>query len=97
MAEKLPLPAGSRNVAAADLNNDGFLDLVYTSTDGTFVSWNKDGQFQTGVRVSSSAAPFTFADMENRGATDIVQGGSVLRNDRKGGFTSRTAAGLPAE
>lgn len=95
-AEKLALPAQSRNIAAADLNNDSWLDLVYTSPEGTFVSWNKSGQFLPGIRVSAAISGFAFADTENRGVIDIVQGAAVLRNDRKGGFGARAAAGLPA-
>jgi tetratricopeptide (TPR) repeat protein len=95
--ESLPIAAGTRNVAAADLNHDGWIDIVATTSSGTHVFWNKDGKFQPGTLISSATTIFVIADLENRGASDVVIGTTVMRNDRKGGFVARTAAGLPQQ
>ena len=97
-AEKIALPANSRNVAAADLNNDGWLDLVYTSADGTLVAWNKEGQLSSRESASRPLiAPSRSQTWRTGASLDVVQAGAVLRNDRKGGFARQSAAGLPAE
>jgi hypothetical protein len=85
------IPAGAINLTAADLNNDGWIDVAYTGGDGTYVSWNRNGKFTPGERVSEAGSAFAIEDLENRGAMDIVLGPTVLRSDRKGGFTTRQA------
>lgn len=95
IVENLKLPAGAMNLSAADLNHDGWIDLVYTAANGTHVSWNKNGSFQPGQLLTAERSAFAFADLENRGALDIIFGPLVLRNDRKGSFTARQTD-LPA-
>ena len=94
--EDVIVPAGATNISAADLNHDGWIDAVYTGADGTFVSWNRNGKFEPGHKLTSERSVFTFADLENRGTLDIVFGPNVLRNNRKGEFTSRQAPELAA-
>ena len=47
MPRSSPFPRGATNVAAADLNNDGWIDAVYTASTGTHIAWNKNGVFQS--------------------------------------------------
>jgi tetratricopeptide (TPR) repeat protein len=96
-AENVPISAKSINVAAADLNHDGWIDAVYTGPNGTFVSWNKNGKFEQGQMATPLRSAFAFADLENRGALDIIFGNDVLRNNRKGAFVSRQVPELPAD
>ena len=57
-AEKIAIPAGATNVAAADLNNDGWIDVVYTAADGTHVAWNKNGSSSRPGDASPTAVGF---------------------------------------
>jgi tetratricopeptide (TPR) repeat protein len=93
--ETLPIAAGTRNPMAVDLNHDGWIDLVATTESGTYVFWNKDGKFQPGTAITNTTSAFAIADLANRGASDLITGTTVMRSDRKGGFTARSAAGLP--
>lgn len=95
-AEKTSIPAGAANVTAADMNNDGWIDAVYTAVTGTHIAWNKDGKLQPGQPITPQRSGFALADLENRGALDIVSGNSVWRNDRRGTFTKR-ATPLPLD
>jgi hypothetical protein len=83
--EKLPVPAGAAQLSAADLDNDGWIDLVLTDANSVLVSWNQGGSLQAPVVVASGAGPYALADLERRGALDIVLAGSIVRNlgDRK--------------
>lgn len=93
---KLSIPAGTSNATAADLNNDGWIDVIYTGATGTHIAWNKDGAFQSGQPVTPLKSGFALADLENRGTLDLVIGPAVFRNDRKGGFTKRDSP-LPTD
>ncbi len=95
-AELIAVPQKATNVATADLNNDGWIDVVYAEQDGTHVAWNRNGKFEPAAAISSARSAFTFADLENRGTLDIVFGREVLRNNGKGTFTARQTE-LPAE
>jgi tetratricopeptide (TPR) repeat protein len=95
-AESIAIPPGATNLAAADLNNDGWIDVVYTAADGTHIAWNKSGRFESSPVLSSNRSSFTLVDLENRGALDIVFGREVLRNNGAGAFTARQTD-LPAE
>ena len=95
-AETIAIPQKATNVAAADLDNDGWIDVVYTDQDGTHIAWNRNGAFEPGPAVSSARSAFTFIDLENRGVLDIVFGREALRNNSKGAFTARQTD-LPSE
>jgi Tfp pilus assembly protein PilF len=95
-AEDIPIPAGAANIAAADLNNDGWIDAVYNAPDGTHIAWNRNGKFEPGPALTPVRTAFTFVDLENRGSLDIVFGREVLRNNGKGVFTGRQTD-LPSE
>lgn len=94
--EDVAIPAGATNVAAGDFNHDGWIDAVYTASNGTLLSWNRNGKFESGQVLTTLRSAFIFADLENRGALDVVFGSAVLRSDRKGGFVTRQS-GLAAE
>ena len=96
-AEKLTIPAGATNVAAADLNNDGWIDVVYTASDRHTHRLEQERSIpERARRITPVRSGFALADLENRGTLDLVSGPTVFRNDRKGGFTKRADA-LPVD
>ena len=52
MPRSSPFLQERRNVTAADLNNDGWIDVVYTASTGTHIAWNKNGAFETGPPIT---------------------------------------------
>jgi tetratricopeptide (TPR) repeat protein len=79
-AEKLPIKAGVRELTPADLDNDGWIDLLFTDGTSILVSWNKSGALQAPVAIASGSGPYALADLERRGALDLVLAGTAVRN-----------------
>lgn len=88
---------GSRQLAVADLNNDGRPDIVATGGAGNLVSvlpGNGDGTFGAAVSYPTGAYAhyLTIADVDGNGSKDLVVSNrgdmsiSVLRNDGSGAF-----------
>lgn len=73
-------PAGARELRAADLDNDSWIDLAFA---GGF-ALNRDGKFE--ARTAPAAGPFALADLENRGALDFIAAGAVHPNAGAGQF-----------
>jgi len=95
-AAPLPaLPAGTRALAAHDLDADRFTDLAAAGPEGVVLLRNdQEGGFE---RIGEPAGPagaraLASLDVENRGAADLVAGGAVLRT--QGGARLREAASL---
>jgi len=84
------LPAGAKSLLAADMNNDRATDLIVSTGLGAFVAWNRTDGFVKGAELKAEGAA-AIADFENRGLFDIAAGGTVYRNDGKGGFEARKA------
>jgi uncharacterized protein (TIGR03437 family) len=60
-------PAGP--LAAADLNGDGILDLIFSTT---YRLGNGDGTFKSPASVPGAEAPFVVADLNHDGKLDIA-------------------------
>jgi tetratricopeptide (TPR) repeat protein len=84
-AEPLPaLPAGARDLAAADIDGDGWTDIVAATADRRpllLLNGGDERQARSGWRAlpppAAARAPALLADLENRGVVDIVAGGAV--------------------
>jgi tetratricopeptide (TPR) repeat protein len=88
--EAVPLdtiPQGATHIAAFDINNDGWTDLVVG--DGKhlrlLVNDQKDG-FQSSPLPAGAVAPFVFMDLEARTVSELIAGGIVFRNKGRGSF-----------
>jgi tetratricopeptide (TPR) repeat protein len=79
-AGKLPIEPGAKSLSPADLDNDGWIDLVYTDGASILISWNREGSLQAPVKIADGGAPFALADLDNRGILDIALSGSLIRN-----------------
>ena len=86
-ARPAPLPAGAAQLRAADVTNDGWIDVLYAVGDSLFMLRNRNGGFAaepvSGAKVSGE---ITIADLENRGLQDIVTGAVLARNLGGGKF-----------
>jgi len=93
-----PLSPNSGDVAVADFNGDGILDLVIAGGQETSVlPGNGDGTFGTPVisRFASYGGPVSVADFNGDGIPDLAVGEFVLLGNGDGTFwfvTSLTSA-----
>jgi tetratricopeptide (TPR) repeat protein len=89
------LPAGASQLHAADLNNDGWIDVVYST--GGKLGWlrNHEGTFLPEAIEAQVGGEIAIADLDNRGLQDMVTGGFVARNLGDGKFEVQPIS-LPA-
>jgi len=85
------LPAGATSLRAEDVDNDSWVDLAFNAPSGIGLAFNRGGKFQA-ARVGASGV-LEFADLENRGLSDLIAGNSVYRNQ---GLGKLAAAQTPA-
>jgi enediyne biosynthesis protein E4 len=98
-----PSPVSGTGVAWADVNNDGWPDLLVCGSPNVLYTNRGDGtlaRVTTGTLISESgvAGGAAWGDYNNDGWVDLVMpkpGGNVLfRNDHGTNFTRMTASGL---
>ena len=88
------LPAGAANLQAFDIDNDGWLDVAFSTEKGVGFLMNRQGRLEA-IATPAGAGGFVFADLANRGAGELVAGGAVYRNRGLGRFAAaETPAGL---
>ena len=89
------LPPGASMLQVADLDNDGWLDLAFRTPKNVALLVNRQGKLEAAVTPASGV--FGLADLTNRGALELLAGGSVYRNLGLGRFAAaEKAAGLSA-
>ncbi len=97
--------AYSRGIAAADLNKDGYIDLITADEVSCAVSvmmGKGDGTFQDKVSYSVGLGPWslTVGDLNNDGWSDLATGNymgntvSVLLNNKDGTFAAKADYGV---
>jgi Tfp pilus assembly protein PilF len=86
------VPAGASAISAYDINNDGWIDLAVTASDGVHLLLNAGGTFETAANVLRGSGRPIFADFENRGLGDLVLNSTIYRNDGVGMFVERPPA-----
>jgi len=91
----LPWGGGPTDLASADFNEDGILDVVVIDdyTHARLMLGNGDGTFQNFTEhpthdISSNFWMMTVADMNRDGHVDVVTPSSILYGDGDGGFSS---------
>jgi hypothetical protein len=102
----------SEDVAIADFNGDGTLDLIFVSEDDgklgrknvhEYYRGNKEGGYERilGILPDTEANTVAHADLNGDGAIDLFIGGAgqdrLLINDGTGGFRDETNERLPRE
>ena len=91
------LPAAATSIAAYDIDNDGWTDLIASYPDSVRTVLNRRGHMEAGQVLEGAHGPAVFADLENRAVSDLIAGGSVFRNLGLGRFAGTgTPAGTSA-
>ncbi|HET8550228.1 MAG TPA: FG-GAP-like repeat-containing protein [Bryobacteraceae bacterium] len=91
-----PLPPAAHQLRAADVNNDGWIDIVCADGEKLALLHNKRGTLVAGnIAGAAASGDIVLADLENRGFEDIVTGGVVLRNAGGGRFTTALQRPFP--
>lgn len=80
-------PPGSESLTAYDFNNDGWTDLVVSYASAITPILNHGGALDRAADVPGHG-PILFADLENRGAADLVGAGLVFRNVKGNPFSA---------
>jgi hypothetical protein len=89
--------------ALADVNDDGFLDIVFATSDGFIKVYNRDGTLQpafTNTRYSTAVSPASasspvVADIDGDGHPDIVMGDNSATLSAFSGLTGQLLPGFP--
>jgi len=80
-------PSNPRNVAVADINNDGWSDIVLLTGDGEVVALlgKRLGKFERSVlcKVKNAGRALTVLDYDNDGDEDLFVAGRLFQNDGK--------------
>jgi hypothetical protein len=95
--EAVDLPqvaAGTRALAASDLDNDSATDLVTAGPSGAAVVLNRMGKFDAPKSLASGAGTMALLDLENRGLFDVAAAGTLFRNQGAGKLADAKAATL---
>ena len=92
-AEPLPaLPVDATALTAFDVNGDGWLDLACDQT----VLLNRESKLEPASLGAGKTAVLVFADLENRGASDLAAGNVLYRNLKRAGTISQLAQVMAA-
>src|SRR5262245_31719179 len=95
----------SPSPALADMNNDGFLDIVHLGTDGTVTVYNRNGtilplwnhvRYTTDTAGASESSPVV-ADINGDGFNDIVCGGETGQLTALSGADGSVLPGFPIQ
>ena len=86
---------GASGIQSFDLNNDGWPDLIVSSTTGPHLLMNDHGKLIDRNTDIKEKGPVAVSDLANRSLADIVVNNTVYRNNGRGGFLRSTVDGLP--
>lgn len=84
------LPAGARGLAVSDINSDGWMDAAFATAKQAGALLNRESKWEVRPVAAAGAAELVLADLENRGASDLIAGNTLFRNFTRVG----TVAGL---
>ncbi|MCW5982098.1 MAG: VCBS repeat-containing protein [Bryobacteraceae bacterium] len=87
------MPAGANSLMAADVDNNGWIDVGFSTGQKTTFLLGGEGGWS--VSEAGAAGFPALADLENRARLDLLAGGKVFRNTSQGRFEpGKPAAGL---
>lgn len=86
---------GGSGIQAFDLNNDGWPDLVITSSSSVKLLLNNHGNLAPKDPQVTGQGGVVVADLANRALADLVVSGTVYRNNGKHGFLRSVTQTIP--
>jgi Tfp pilus assembly protein PilF len=88
--------SGVSSIAPFDVNNDGWTDLVLSSSTGVRLLLNDHGKLVQTNDAPKEKGAFVLADLANRSLADLVVNGTVYRNLGHGAFQRAASESLPS-
>ena len=96
-AKTLPgMIQGASGIQAFDLNNDGWPDLLVTSSSGPRVLMNDHGKLVESNAGIQEKGPVVVSDLMDRSLADIAVNNTVFRNNGRGKFLRSTTETIPS-
>ncbi len=78
------VPAGARALEAADIDDDSWIDVAFSSPQGVRFAMNREGKLTAEATPAPAAPALAFADLEDRGLVDLIAGDAVYLNQGLG-------------
>jgi hypothetical protein len=75
-------------IGSADLDGDGFGDLITTKPEAAVVRNNNGGSSWSAMALPGNGVAATIADLDGDGDADLIGTGTWYTNDGNGGFTA---------
>jgi hypothetical protein len=74
------IPAGAHSLQAVDVDNDSWMDVAFSAPGGVRFAMNREGKLAAETTPAPEVPALVFADLDNRGWSDLIAGDAVYRN-----------------
>jgi hypothetical protein len=89
------VPAGARSLIAEDLNRDGLVDLIATTSSGPVAILNHDGKLDVRPIALPVSRVLAFADLQGNGVMDFITTAGIHRNRGSDNFADEMSLQIP--
>jgi tetratricopeptide (TPR) repeat protein len=90
------IPAGAHALHAVDLDNDSWIDVAFSGPAGVGFAMNREAKLVAQATPVPAVPAMAFADLEDRGWSDLVAGDAVYPNQGQAKFAAgKTPGGFP--
>jgi tetratricopeptide (TPR) repeat protein len=82
------IAAGAAALHASDIDNDTWIDLAFSGPARVMLAMNRQGRLTAEPTPAPAAPAVAFADLENRGFSDLIASNEAYRNQGFGKFAA---------